>query len=228
MHSRYAIALLEAAIFISPVNAQMRGSVGGARVSSGRGITSNVVSLGEGRRCTPHGISLVTPYFYSDYFPEPAVIQAPPSPQVVVVQAAPATAEAPAITKIEPLLIEWQGDRYSRVTNGAETSGYNVPPDYAEGSNSRSVVGVRGSSVQKVHELPPVVLVFHDGRKEEVGSYSIVSGSIYTNADYWATGSWTRKIQIASLDVPATLKLNQERGVKFVLPSAANEVVTRP
>jgi len=28
--------------------------------------------------------------------------------------------------------------------------------------------------------------------------------------------------------VPTTVKLNQERGVKFVLPAAPNEVVTRP
>ena len=43
-----------------------------------------------------------------------------------------------------------------------------------------------------------------------------------------ASGSWTRKIQIADSDVPATLKLNQERGLKFVLPASPNEVVMRP
>jgi hypothetical protein len=30
------------------------------------------------------------------------------------------------------------------------------------------------------------------------------------------------------LDVPATLKLNQERGAKFSLPSGPNEVMIRP
>jgi hypothetical protein len=71
-------------------------------------------------------------------------------------------------------------------------------------------------------------LLFKDGRKEEVKSYTIVSAVMYSSTDYWSSGSWNRKIQLADLDVPGTLKLNQERGVKFVLPSAANEVVTRP
>ena len=55
-----------------------------------------------------------------------------------------------------------------------------------------------------------------------------MSGTIYFKADYWSSGSWTRKIQIADLDLPATLRLNQERGLKFVMPSGPNEVVTRP
>ena len=82
--------------------------------------------------------------------------------------------------------------------------------------------------MQTPRELPPAVLVFHDGRREEVSEYTIMSGTIYSKADYWTTGSWTRKIQIADLDVPATLRLNQERGVKFVLPASPNEVVVRP
>ena len=77
-------------------------------------------------------------------------------------------------------------------------------------------------------ELPPAVLIFHDGRREELSEYTIMSGIIYSKADYWTTGSWTRKIQIADLDVPATLRLNQERGLKFVLPASPNEVVVRP
>ena len=66
------------------------------------------------------------------------------------------------------------------------------------------------------------------GRREEVSEYSIISGTIYSKADYWTTGSWTKKIQIADLDVPATLKINQERGLKFVLPTSPNQVVIRP
>ena len=53
-----------------------------------------------------------------------------------------------------------------------------------------------------------------------------MNGTIYSKADYWTTGSWTRKIQIADLDVPATLKLNQQRGLNFVLPASSNEVVS--
>ena len=77
-------------------------------------------------------------------------------------------------------------------------------------------------------EVPPAILVFRDGHTEDVSSYSIIDGAIYTRADYWTEGTWSRKIEIADLDVPATLKQNQQRGVKFELPSGPNEVMIRP
>jgi hypothetical protein len=77
-------------------------------------------------------------------------------------------------------------------------------------------------------ELPPAILVYRDGHTEEINSYSIIGPVIYTKADYWTSGSWTRKIQIADLDLPATFKQNQDRGVKFDLPSNPDEVMIRP
>ena len=77
-------------------------------------------------------------------------------------------------------------------------------------------------------ELPPAVLVFRDGHQEEIGKYMITGATIYVSTDYWTSGSWTRKVQIAELDVPATLKLNQERGANFRLPSGPEEVIVRP
>jgi hypothetical protein len=52
--------------------------------------------------------------------------------------------------------------------------------------------------------------------------------TLYAKADYLATGAWTRKVQLADLDLPATVKQNQQRGLKFELPSGPNEVVLRP
>jgi hypothetical protein len=89
-------------------------------------------------------------------------------------------------------------------------------------------MGERSGAAQPSQELPPAVLVFRDGRQEEVKRYMIMGTVIYTRADYWSTGSWTRKIAIADLDVPATLRLNQGRGAKFGLPSGPDEVVVRP
>jgi succinylarginine dihydrolase len=77
-------------------------------------------------------------------------------------------------------------------------------------------------------ELPPAILVFRDGRQQEINSYTIMNGTIFTRSNYWITGSWNQKIQIADLDVPATLRQNQQRGLKFNLPSSANEVIVRP
>ena len=173
------------------------------------------------------------PYFYPDS-DAGYDSQQTAQPQVIVVPAsAPASPPAPPAPR-ESLLIEWQGDHFVRTTMSAKAApGGQAVPDYAEKSAlvlpaaGRSVPGRKGA-LQPQREIPPAILVFHDGRREEVSDYTIMSGTIYSKADYWTTGSWTRKIQIADLDVPATLRLNQERGVKFVLPASPNEVVVRP
>jgi hypothetical protein len=126
----------------------------------------------------------------------------------------------------EPLLLEWHGDHWVRVTSyGQSVTG--AQPDYSERSHGRSAPSERSSALQSPRELPPVALVFRDGRKEEVSSYTIVGGTMYAKANYWTSGSWTKEIRIADLDVPATVRLNQERGVKFALPAAPYEVVMR-
>jgi hypothetical protein len=172
------------------------------------------------------------PDFYSDsdHYDSGEVAQ----PQVVVVQAsAPAPPPAPPAPR-ESVLIEWQGDHFVRSTTSTRASaGAEIAADYAEKSRAHGSTTGRSAPGQKnagqpPRELPPAVLVFHDGRQEEVSEYTIMSGTIYSKADYWTTGSWTRKIQIADLDIPATLKLNQQRGLKFVLPASSSEVVIRP
>src|SRR4029077_944363 len=97
------------------------------------------------------------------------------------------------------------------------------PPSPAPPANPR-----RTQAAEPPSQLPPAVLVFRDGHEEEIGKYLIVGATIYTSSDYWSSGSWTRKVQMADLDVPATLKLNQERGAKFTLPSGPSEVMVRP
>lgn len=247
--NRLVIAILAVVISISPLAAQIRGA-GGA---TGAPLTGGVMGHGgaggpghfhHGRGLGSGSILLPYPYYNSDFgydTPQPA-----PQQVVIVPAAAPAQAASPAVP-LEPLLIEWQGDHFERMTlsSKAAASGQGAPDysakSYSENSEKRSVVSssLSGSSAlssqaRKVaaqpprRELPPAVLVFRDGRKEEVSSYTIMSGTIYSNADYWTSGSWTKKIQIADLDVPATLKLNQERGLNFVLPGGPNEVVTRP
>ncbi len=173
------------------------------------------------------------PYFYPDSDAD-YDSQQTAQPQVIVLPAsAPAPPPAPAAPR-ESLLIEWQGDHFVRTTMSAKAApGGEGVLDYSEKSvlvlpaSGRSASGRKGA-VQPPRELPPAILVFHDGRREEVSDYTIMSGTIYSKADYWTTGSWSRKIQIADLDVPATLRLNQQRGVKFVLPASPNEVVVRP
>jgi hypothetical protein len=237
MPSRFALAILATALSISPTTAQIRATGAG---TAGFGITAGSTGTGSAGRALgrfhqghPAGRgSILLPYPYFDSDSDYSSGESS-QPQIVVVQAlAPAPPVAPPAPR-ESLLIEWQGDHFVRSTTSAkESAGAPIAPDYSEKSAAPFSANLRSAPGQKnavqPRELPPAVLVFHDGRKEEVSEYTIMSGTIYSKADYWTTGSWTRKIQIADLDVPATLKLNQERGLKFVLPSSSNEVVTRP
>jgi hypothetical protein len=127
----------------------------------------------------------------------------------VVQQATPIQEAKP----INPLLIELQGDHFVRLTD----SQVNQP-----------LAGSAGAPGQQQPELPPAVLVFRDGHRQEVSSYSIIGPVLYASGSYWTNGYWTQKVLLADLDLSATLHANQERGVKFVLPSAPDQVVTRP
>jgi hypothetical protein len=130
----------------------------------------------------------------------------------------------------QPLLIELQGGRYVQrnVENpSANALMYQAPtPSTTRGS-------ARLASNKRPHEvtarvLAPVVLVFRDGHNEEVRDYTIASGTIYARGDYYSDGYWNKKIELSALNLPETVKSNQEHGVHFVLPSAPNEVITRP
>jgi hypothetical protein len=61
----------------------------------------------------------------------------------------------------------------------------------------------------------PTILVFKDGHQLEVENYAIVSQTLYD-----LTRGHPRKIALADLDLPATEKQNDNRGVTFDLPSA--------
>ncbi len=229
---RFALLIFVAGLGVSSAAAQIRAGSGtagfGIAVGSGRAGAST--GMHPGHSLGGASILLAYPDFYSD---SEYVVQSP-QPQVIVVPSSAPPAPLPPPAPRESLLIEWQGDHFVRTTTSAKASENQSAPDYSE----RPVVPITSSSAagrqgQRVvapapHQLPPAVLVFHDGHREEITEYSIMSGTIYSNADYWTTGSWTRKIQIADLDVPSTMRANQARGLKFVLPVGPNEVVVRP
>jgi hypothetical protein len=161
-----------------------------------------------------------------------------PSPNVIVVQSPPAPVEhsSPAIEEHKPaapLMIEWQGDRYVRLTSDSAANSRATQPDYIAGTKSQSseqnsAHAAAPSAPRTKVEPPPTTFVFRDGRQEESSDYSIISGVIYARGDYWSSGSWSKQIPLAQLDLPATVKANQDRGAPFRLPAAPNEVITRP
>jgi hypothetical protein len=128
-------------------------------------------------------------------------------------------------------MIEWHGDRYVRFSGQrGPTQGTGVALDYSEAPSSAAVPKVQNYPVQQVSgaELPPAVLIYRDGHREQARDYVIADGNLYARGNYWHDGFWTKTVRLSALDIPATLRANSDRGVKFVLPSGPNEVVTRP
>jgi hypothetical protein len=229
------LAILAATIFASSAHAQRH--VASAQASRPRmnlarrpGERPPVVPSRRSRRFSSG--SGFAPYFYSDYDSDSGIIEVP-THQNVERTAQPAS-PAPVPPPHQSLLLELHGDHWVRITNygQSQTDGQSSEPEpqqaYDLPSATPSNAPRRIPTAEAPSELPPAVLVFRDGHREEIGKYVIVASTIYTSADHWSIGSWTRKVQIVQLDVPATLKLNQERGTKFSLPSGPNEVMIRP
>lgn len=59
----------------------------------------------------------------------------------------------------------------------------------------------------------PTLLVFKDGHKLEVGNYAIVGSTLFD-----LTPGHSRKVPLSDLDIAATQKVNDDRGVIFRLP----------
>jgi hypothetical protein len=166
------------------------------------------------------------PYSSSDYGYGPSGYAYGPeieaaNPGFFAVPSVPPPPAKPA----EAQVLELQGERWVRLSPDG-------PPQVVGGSVQPETVANPAASRQapapKSAALPAAMLVFRDGHQEEIGQYTIMGTTINIRTDYWSSGSWTRKVQLAELDVPATLKLNQERGANFRLPSGPEEVMIGP
>ena len=188
------------------------------------------------RRPFNRGIFLGSPWPYSDFDPsETFVVEGAPR-QFVIVQPALAD-DSPRRTRLSPLLIEWQGDRYVRFGGAEQTEerGASAHPDYAEPTFTKSPTNPpaklatpptrKAPTPSPARELPPAVLVYRDGHREEIPDYAIADGVIYVRGNDWQSGYWTKHIPLSALDPPATIEANQQRGVKFLLPTAPNVVI---
>lgn len=231
--------MLGATVFLAPLSAQMRGMRAAAPAprtpaSFRAGGRIGFGSQGLGRRGFFPGSRFFPGWaflpfypdfdYYYDYDSEPEAMQAPPP------WAVPAQAEQPPAPAkpIEPLVIERRGDEWVRIAGYSESPAQAQSMKLSAGQAPPSETTGQNNAGQPAPKLPPAVLVFRDGHQEEIQRYTIIGQVIRIREDYWSTGSWTRKVAIADLDLPATLKANRERGGKFSLPSGPNEVVVRP
>src|SRR5437660_1308108 len=206
-----AVALCATAVAQSRVS--MSRPAAGPVAMGGRHFGAGISVIESGHRRlfgrSPFFFGYGAPYFYSDDY-EPYDLQyarSEPAPQP-----APSSQANPEPLP-EPVLLELHGSQWVKVANFGEASQQALNPS---------------SQSASAKPMPAAVLVYRDGHSEEISSYSIIDRVMYTKADYYSSGSWTRTIQIADLDIPATLKQNQQRGVKFDLPSGPDEVVIRP
>ena len=206
-----AVALCATAVAQSRVS--MSRPAAGPVAMGGRHFGAGISVIESGHRRlfgrSPFFFGYGAPYFYSDDY-EPYDLQyarSEPAPQP-----APSSQANPEPLP-EPVLLELHGSQWVKVANFGEASQQALNPS---------------SQSASAKPMPAAVLVYRDGHSEEISSYSIIDRVMYTKSDYYSSGSWTRAIQIADLDIPATLKQNQQRGVKFDLPSGPDEVVIRP
>ncbi len=82
---------------------------------------------------------------------------------------------------------------------------------YARRSYSRQ--SAEPPQVDEQANTTPTVLIFRDQHQKEVTNYAIVGQTLWT-----FTPQRKEKIALADLDIPATIKANDDRGVGFSVP----------
>jgi hypothetical protein len=242
-YATMALSLAFLSLTFSAPNARAQGRGGGGFGYSGRAGSAfshhgpsarGLMIARRGHRFYPNSpfaanyYPYYDPYFYSYEEPDDGTVPAPPPPTIWQPGAAPeqSTPQKPA----ESLVMELRGDRWVRLTHyGATDLGDSSADAQAAPGRTQSQSKASGASAQTPAPaiIPPAMLVFRDGHQEQAAKYTIVGGTIYLKGDYWTTGSWTRSISVAELNVAATVQLNQQRGVKFTLPSRPSEVIVR-
>lgn len=93
-----------------------------------------------------------------------------------------------------------------------------MPPadSYADNQDTTPVITASDVAAAQTSAAEPAsVLIFRDGHQLEVQNYAIVGDTLYD-----LTPGHPRKIALASIDIPATVQANDDRGVTFRVPLA--------
>lgn len=95
--------------------------------------------------------------------------------------------------------------------------GYKPPPlsEVAPETPAPAATDSAATSETSSEPEPATVLVFRDGHQLEIGNYVIVGNTLYN-----MSGKYRQyKIALADLDLDATIKANEDRGVEFKVPT---------
>src|SRR5208337_919937 len=100
--------------------------------------------------------------------------------------------------------------------NDRENEGLQRDVEALNGKIDRLQADVEARNRPKPEQEPATALVFRDQHVEEVHNYAIAGGTLWVLNDTAA-----KKIPLAQLDIPATVKMNDDRGVDFQVPGPA-------
>ena len=82
-----------------------------------------------------------------------------------------------------------------------------------EGLRTRDVAAQRPQTREQDHSSPATALVFRDRHVEEVQNYAIAGETLWVLKE-----QSSKKIPLAQLDLEATARMNNDRGVDFQIP----------
>ncbi len=97
--------------------------------------------------------------------------------------------------------------------NDRENEGLQRDVEALNGKIDRLQADVEARNRPKPDAEPATALVFRDQHVEEVRSYAIAGETLWVLNEQAA-----KKIPLAQLDIPATVKMNDDRGVDFQVP----------
>jgi len=95
-------------------------------------------------------------------------------------------------------------DEVERLRDDLNRQQYAAPPTQAQAAPH---------AAQPVPPAPPTLLVFNDGRREDVANYAIAGKTLWILTEQRA-----RKVPLAELNVQATTRANADRGIDFRIP----------
>lgn len=169
--------------------------------------------LRPGRRHGGFGVPVYGPYYAAPLYPAYPVVTYETSTTGVVV---PEEEEPPAPTIFENRARSaWSPAEATREDNSRYGIHYLDSRERQPRRAEAAPALTQESPPRSARDVNAVVLIFRDGHEQEVHNYVIVGNTLYDLDTFVAS-----KIKLADLNLNATMKANEDRGLDFSLPAA--------